>query len=589
VTRDHRTGAAAEDSGRAVWVSPGVVADDRVAAIVHSIGEVAYEWRLDSDALSWGSNACEVLGIPTAAAIATGRLYAKLLDTDGAVGRFDAVTRSQGRDQGSGVPYELQYRLRTDRDGAPRIWVEDTGRWFAGADGRPVLAHGVVRVVTERHAREERLAYLSRFDDLTGEMNRFHLTEILAVTLDEAIRYRSSCGFLIVAIDNLARINEAYGFAIADEVIRSIAKSIRGRMRGGDTFGRFSGNKFGIVLKNCAPDDMAIAADRLLATVRDTVVETGMGKVAATVTIGGVVAPRHARTVEDILARSQESLEAAKIKRRGSFQAYRPSIERDALRRDNARATDEIVTALNERRILVAYEPVVEVASRRIAFHECLMRIRRPDGTLASASAVIPIAERLGLVRLIDHRMLELVIEDLIAMPRLRASLNVSPASTTDPDWWASLDGRLRAHPEAAGRITLEITESAAIHNLDETTGFVARAKELGCRIAIDDFGAGYTSFRNLRRLGVDIIKIDGAFVRDLDRLADDRVFVRTMIELGRGLGLATIAEWVQDERSAEMLAGWGCDYMQGVLVGLASLERPYGVEPAPISGAASA
>ena len=571
MSRDDRNGAAP-----AHGVAEQVAAVSELPAILRSIGLVAYQWRLDTDALCWGPNAGEVLGIAGDADIATGRGYAKLLDSQNPVTRFDAVTRSPGRDEGHGVPYELQYRLRSGADGATMLWIEDTGRWFAGPDGRPMRAHGVVRVVNERHAHDERLAYLSRFDELTGEMNRFHLTEILAATLEDASRHRASCGFLIVAIDNLARINDAYGFAVADEVICSIGKSIRARMRGGDALGRFSGNKFGIVLKNCTPDDMAAAADRMLATVRDTVVETRMGTVAATVTIGGVVAPRHARSVEDILARAQESLEAAKSRRRGSFQAYRPSIERDALRRENARATDEIVTALNERRILVAFEPVVEIASRQAAFHECLMRIRRPDGSLIPAGAVIPIAERLGLVRLIDHRMLELVMAELAAAPDLRVSLNVSPESTTDPDWWASLDGQLRAQPQAAGRITLEITESAAIHNLDDMGGFVTRAKDLGCRIAIDDFGAGHTSFRNLRRLAVDIIKIDGAFVQNLPRSADDQVFVRTMLELGRGLGLTTVAEWVQDEESAQILAGWGCDLMQGVLVGLGSLARPY-------------
>ena len=210
-------------------------------------------------------------------------------------------------------------------------------------------------------------------------------------------------------------------------------------MRGKDTLGRFSGNKFGIVLRDCTPDDMAIAADRLLAGVRDEMVPTAAGPVAVTVTIGGVTAPRHARSVAEVLARAQEALDTAKAKRRGSFQAYRPNLEREALRRDNVRATDEIVAALNERRIFLAYEPVVGHRTARPAFYECLMRIRRTDGSLLAANDVVPVAERLGLVRLLDHRVLELVVDELVAAPTLHASLNVSPASTTDPDWWAGL------------------------------------------------------------------------------------------------------------------------------------------------------
>src|SRR5262249_23828910 len=120
-----------------------------------------------------------------------------------------------------------------------------------------------------------------------------------------------------------------------------------------------------------------------------------------------------------------------------------------------------------------------------------------------------------------------------------------------------------------------EITEMAAFQRVDDAIGFVTRARDLGCHIAIDDFGAGNTSFRNLRKLGVDIIKIDGSFVQNLARSADDRLFVRTMLELAKGLELFTVAEWVQDEQAAAMLTEWGCDYLQGTLVGEASHQRP--------------
>ena len=451
------------------------------------------------------------------------------------------------------------------------------GRWFADADGKPARAHGVVRVINERHDQDERLTYLSRFDGLTGEMNRFHLTEVLESTLAQAVAQRGSCGFMLVAIDNIARINESYGFHVADEAIGEVAKRLRAKMRGGDQLGRFSGNKFGVILNNCSPDDMEKAAERLIAGVRDDVLRTGAGPVAATVTIGGVTAPRHAANVTEILARAQETLDRAKAKRLGSFQVYRPNVEREALRRENVRAADEIVNALNERRILLAFEPVVETITRRTAYYECLMRIRRADGSLVTASQVIPVAERLGLVRLLDHRVLELLVSEMAAVPALNASVNVSPASITDPDWWSTLGALLRANSGVAERLIVEITELMAIHDVDDTRGFVSRVKNLGCQIAIDDFGSGFTSFRNLRKLGVDVLKIDGAFVQNLTRSDDDRSFVRSLIDLSRRLGLKTVAEWVQDEASASLLAEWGCDYLQGALTGLATVDRPWG------------
>jgi diguanylate cyclase (GGDEF)-like protein len=555
------------------------------AEILAAVGEVPYEWRIDSDALLWGPNVADVLLIRDLDAISSGRRFAKFLQAEDAHSRFDAVMQSPRRDEGSGVAYQVQYCVRPDPQSETKLWVEDTGRWFAGPDGKPLRAQGILRVINERYEHERRLTYLSRFDGLTGEMNRFSLTKTLEDAIEQAQRFRSSCGFLLVAIDNIGRLNDSYGFELTDELIGAIAKRLRAKMRGKDHLGRYSGSTFGIVLTECTPDDMTIAAERLLSGVRDEIVTTSVGPTAITVTIGGVTAPRHARSVQEVLVRAQEALDTAKAKRRGSFLAHRPNVEREALRRENIRATDEIVAALNERRIHLAYEPVVVARTRVPAFYECLMRVRRTDGSTLAAHDVIPVAERLGLVRLLDHRVLELVVEELAAWPALQVSLNVSPASTTDPDWWAGLGALLRANSGVAERIIVEITESAAIQDVDDTRGFVTRVKDLGCRIAIDDFGAGYTSFRNLRKLGVDMVKIDGAFVQNIMRSEDDRAFVQTLIDLARRLHLTTVAEWVQTEEDAATLLNWGCDYLQGALVGLASSERPW----APVSAAATA
>ncbi len=551
------------------------------ADILASIGEAAYAWNIDTDALRWGANAGLVLNIAEPAQIATGRAFARLLAPDNAQSRFDAVMNSSARDNGRGVRYQAQYAVNAGAVPTP-LWIEDTGCWFAGPDGRPARANGTIRVINERRVLEERLFFLSRFDDLTGEMNRRNFIESLSAALDDAVKFRTSFGFLVVSVDDLSRINEAYGFAVGDEVITTFAKRLHAKMRGGDSLGRLSGNKFGIILKECSAEDMKIAADRFLIAVRDDVIQTSTGPVAVTASVGGIIAPRHGQTVHDVLSRAHEVLHTAKQKRPGSVEVFRPNMEREALRRDNMRASDEIIGALNERRIVAAFEPVVGSASRVEAFHECLMRIARPDGTLIPATEIMPIAERLGLVRLIDHRMLELAVAELAALPDLHLSLNVSPATTNDGAWWSALVASLASHAEIAPRLIIEITESAAIQDIDETRGFVARVKGLGCRIAIDDFGAGYTSFRNMRKLGVDLVKIDGSFVVNMATSSDDRAFVRMLIELARQLGLETVAEWVQDEHSARMLNEWGCDYLQGALIGPAMVVPPWAATPQP-------
>jgi diguanylate cyclase (GGDEF)-like protein len=542
------------------------------AEILRSIGDVAYEWRLDTDVLNWAANAGPVLGVDPAE-IASGRAYASRVDAEGGHGRSDAIFGSKLNDQGEGVAYQMEYALKGD---GKAIWVEDTGRWFAGPDGKPRRAHGIVRAIDERHEVERRLSQLAKFDPLTGELNRAYLTEVLTSTLDETVRFRGSCGFLLIAIDYLGRLNDAYGFDTTEDVIAQVAKRIRARLRGKDHLGRFSGNKFGVLLTQCTPDELSVAAERLLAGVRDETITTPAGPVAVTVTIGGVTAPRHARTVAEIFTRAMDALHAARTKRHGSFMPYRPNIERDAHRRESLRTSDEIVSALNERRIALAFEPVVDAMSRKPAFYECLMRIYRADGAIAHANEIIPVAERVGLVRMLDYRVLELVVKELADAPALNASVNVSPASAVDPDWWSGLAALLRNNSSVGERLIIEITETAAIQDVDDARGFVTRVKDLGCRIAIDDFGAGHTSFRNLRKLGVDMVKIDGAFVQNIVKSADDRAFVHTLIDLARRLGLKTVAEWVQNEEAAALLAGFGCDYLQGALIGLASSDRPW-------------
>src|SRR6202008_1680346 len=172
--------------------------------------------------------------------------------------------------------------------------------------------------------------------------------------------------------------------------IAEVGKRIRARQRGGDVLGRFSGNKFGLILRNCTVDDTNVAAERFLAAVRDEVVPTRSGPVSVTVSIGAVTIPRHAKSAEEAVNRAQETLDAAKSRRAGSFALWKPNVERDAQRRVNIRVTDEIVTALNDRRIVAAFEPVVAACSREAAFYECLVRMEQGDGQVLLAPDIVP-------------------------------------------------------------------------------------------------------------------------------------------------------------------------------------------------------
>lgn len=543
-----------------------VLAPADAGAISAAAGDVAYVWNLTTDELRWSANAGQVLGVETLVQIGSGRSFAAILDHASPSNRFDVIIGSAASDSGSGVPYQLSYAIRPAHRKEP-IWVEDTGRWFAGPNGKPSRAAGIVRVITERYLREQRLAGLSATDPLTGEINRWGFCKQLENMLERAVRLRSSIGLLLIGVDELSRVNRSYGFEIADRAIRGVAQRLHARKRGSDILGRFSDTKFGIVLNDCSPDDLAVAASRFVNAVREAPIETPAGRLTISVTAGGIIAPRYARDMQEMIGRALEALQLARESGRGAFRLYQPNVESETRRKENVRLTDLIVCALNDRRVKLAFQPVVRSSSRAVVFQECLVRLSEPGGREISATTILSVAEKLDLVRLIDHRVMELAAAELRANPELVLSLNVSATTVHDPVWLAAFAAEMRNN--IGSRLIVEITESAAIRDVEAARRFVARVKGFGCRVAIDDFGAGYTSFRNLRRLGVDMVKIDGSFVTNLETATDDRVFVRALLELARELGLETVAEWVQSEDAAAALVEWGCDYFQGALTGL--------------------
>jgi diguanylate cyclase (GGDEF)-like protein len=564
--------APSQDASLASGLSlDGAVTTDE---ILTAVGEAVYEWTIGDDCIRWGANAAKVFGIKSADSIASGHSFAGLLDSASLTSRHDTVLNGMAIDDGTGVPYDVQYVLLPDGAGSERrLIVDDVGCWYADRGGRPARACGVVRIVNDRHEREQRIAFLSRYDELTGYYNRQHLLTTLSDALDEAKHSRASIAFLIVAIDNFRAINEAYGFETADQVFVAVARRIKAQLRDGDAVGRYSGNKLGIVLMNCDEGDMHAAAERFHAAVRKGVITAESSSVAVTVSIGGVGLPRHGRTVSEALARAQESLHRARRRGYGRFVAFAPSPGRQAQRRSNAALSSEMVAALENGRLRLFFQPVVDLATRSAPFHEALLRLERADGTLASATDFIELCEQLGLIRLIDNYTLGRALEVLEAFPTAHLSLNVSGETVGDAEWLSRLAAAVLRRPGLAGRLIVEITETAVIRYLEEAAHFVATIHDLGCLVAIDDFGAGFSSFRHLRTLDVDMVKIAGAFIENLPRSRDDQAFVKALTELARTFDIQVVAEWVQDEETVAMLAGFGVHMIQGALSGAAMPE----------------
>jgi len=545
--------------------------------VLASVGECVYEWIIGSDVLRWNDSAVSLLCVKDEAAIETGRAFNALLLPETQKNRNDVVMSSEEQDAGEGVAFRLQYALSgqvlsTTSD----IWVEDTGRWFAGRDGKPDRAVGVLRIINERRQLEERLDRMSRFDPLTGLFNRAHLNLCLEETFEQLKKTGESAAFILIGLEHFELINSVYGYDCGDTVISEIARRLQENLRDIDIVGRFSGAKVGVILPETDNQAMLVAGHRILNMLRENVIHTPQGDIAISISIGGVILPQNARDTRRAFMAAYQALAESRRGRNASIVSYRHDPRKDAQRLKAARMAERIVTALKEGRVHLAWQPVVDSQSGEIAFHEALIRLEAPDGSVLEAGDFVSTAESLGLIRMVDHHALDRALETLVRCPQARISLNVSFDTACDPEWLSKLAHRAHRNPEIATRLIVEITESHAAESMEEARRFIDNVKELGFRVALDDFGAGFTSFRNLKKLPFDIIKVDGQFVDHLEESIENQSFIRALVDLARLFDAKTVVEWVEDTKTAEMLRDWGVDYLQGFNYGEPQRELPW-------------
>ncbi len=540
----------------------------------------AYRWHIGPDVIDWNADAPRILK-RNAHELGSGKGYASLLDPDNTASRFDTILNAGlnagAQDRGQGVSYQIEYQLKADPAfGFPSMWVEDSGHWYAGADGKPQLAIGVVKPITERHDHEQQLRKLSHTDALTGMMNRNRFDAALEESIAQATDEERSCALAIAAIRNLGVVNDAYGFDVANEVITAIAQRLRSMMRGGDCISRYSGSKFGIILNDISGAEMPIALERLLNAARGTVVETSHGPVWALLSIGAVQVPGHATSAATAKALAEESLSLALRQSSDNFAIHVPSPETSHARLLNARCASEITQCLKNNLFQLAFQPMVSVATGEVVCHEALLRMRDSAGETVTASHLIPVAEKLGLIRLVDRSVVQLAIETLLRHREARLSVNISATTANDPRWNEQIVTMIASAADVAGRLTIEITETIVLADLTSALQFLDKLRGIGCCVAIDDFGAGFTSFRNLRDLPVDIIKLDGSYCRNLADDPENLYFARMLIEMAHHFGIRTVAEWVETEADATILSGLGIDLIQGHFLGEPTLQPPW-------------
>jgi EAL domain-containing protein (putative c-di-GMP-specific phosphodiesterase class I) len=245
-------------------------------------------------------------------------------------------------------------------------------------------------------------------------------------------------------------------------------------------------------------------------------------------------------------------------------------------KRRNRAIVASVEAALQQDRLLLAFQPVVCATTGRIDYYECLLRMRDEERGLVTCGEFVEAIEQVGLIGLIDRYVVRKVAEELATHPGVRLGLNVSGLTACDREWLRSVIALLRRRPDLARRLVVEITETATLDNLAESVRFVDALRDIGCRVALDDFGAGHTSLRHLQVLAVDTIKIDGSFVRSLSSNPDSRIFLRHLVGLTRGFGLRTVGECVETAEEAALLRAEGIGFLQGYHCGGPTIERSW-------------
>jgi diguanylate cyclase (GGDEF)-like protein len=439
----------------------------------------------------------------------------------------------------------------------------------------------VVLAALERAERTEaELRYLADHDSLTGLLDRRRFRAELDQYVSFSARYGGRGAVMIVDIDGLKAINDSLGHHAGDNLIRQVAAVMRERVRATDIVARLSGDEFAILMPQTDVEGAMQLGEDLRAQVADSVQPTSDSE-PATISVGVTMFGGEKGTgSEAVLVAADQAMYRAKEGGRNQIALFRDPKEpqRDPERRQTTAA--RIRDALTDDRLSLHTQPIRSLASGGIERYELLLRMTSEAGELLPAASFIEAAERAGMVQELDRwvvgQALELIAERERQGAPLSLHINLSGASLTDISVLEFIERRLDEGGADPTRCTFEITETAQVYDFEAASGFADRLTEFGCQVAIDDYGAGFSPFHYLKTIPFDLIKIDGAFIRDMPHSDADQLTVQAIVQIARGLGKSTIAEYVQDDQTTTMLREYGVDMAQGFHLG-----RPVGLDEA--------
>jgi diguanylate cyclase (GGDEF)-like protein len=419
--------------------------------------------------------------------------------------------------------------------------------------------------MTERKRAEARLAFMAQHDGLTGLPNRNLLRQQMDDMLLHTRRSAEKVAVLVLGIDNFKAVNDTLGHGVGDKLLRGVAKRLRSTLREEDALARLNSDEFAIVQSGVSrPEDAVLLAKRLLEAIGEPYLLDGHSIVIGA-SLGIAMSPGDGDESEKLLKSADMALSRAKSEFRGTFSFF--EAEMDARAQTRRKIEMDLRDAIHSDGLRPFYQPLVDLSSGRITGFEALVRWPHPERGMISPGEFIPVAEETGLINSLGGLMLRRACMDAAHWPDdVRVAVNLSPLQFRTGNLLSQVTEALKHSGLPARRLELEITETLLLEKSSQVLATLHALRALGVRISMDDFGTGYSSLSYLRSFPFDKIKIDQSFVRDLGSNRDAQAIVRSIISLGKGLGVTITAEGVETEAELSCLRAEGCHEGQGFL-----------------------
>ena len=469
-----------------------------------------------------------------------------------------------------GIPsYQVEKRYR--HAWGHYLWGLLTVSLVRDDQGNVLYVVSQVQDISERRELAQRLEYLIDHDFLTGLANRRRFEQELSREAERVARYGAPGAVLVIDLDNFKEVNDAFGHMAGDDLLKGVAGAVKHRIRQTDLLARIGGDEFGVLLPQADADQAQIVADGIVKALGRHVAVLGDQSIRVTASVGLAMFGR--LSAAEVLACADLAMYEAKQAGRNRFALYSPSRgSREPLSARQAEA-EHLRTALRDDRFVLYGQPILDLRQSEVHQYEVLLRLEDDEGgEPLTPSTFLYVAERFGLIQAIDgwvaRQAIELIAENERAGRPLVLHVNLSSKSIADPMVAAVTESALAEAGIDPSRLVFELTETAAMANIEEAKAFAHRLRARGCRLALDDFGAGFGSFYYLKNLPFDYFKIDGDLIRGLAASQMDQLVVEAIVGIARGMGKETIAEFVTDDETVHLLEKAGVDYAQGYHVG---------------------